>query len=541
MAETSGQSSGSPPLPSVLPPVAPPPPVERQEAYRPLSLLAILAFVLGVLYSFLVILGGVVAFAVRYPRWLGILVVLALLLGPVLAVLRGDNRFGRLASLSGYSLAVLLTLLGLGGLVAYSGSTLWGLPGTLWFVPVAAVVLALLARSRIQAAEGTLGGEQLARWGLLSSLIFGLIYSAYLTSNTLAIRSQAQACGEEFLESIRKGEILQAFALSIPARNRPSGAQLRSTLETLHNTPRGPNEGGMLSAFTQAAYVRLLQQAGPEARWVLESTNDSFDRGNYQVTLRYRVTTPLAQFTVFIGTIGQEQFSSEAVQRRQWHIDINRTGEDSSLRKPGPEFEQVNRQIDAARRFLNDWVALLRDRKVQGAYLETQPLSEREPLAGAILFEAPAVLAVTGLGPPGAYRADQQARATLQQGLKSFEQGNILDVSDFYADSKLKELILSQVRELFQPKPVRLFDIAMQSAEIPLFKRENGRLQVQFPGRITVIDPTTGTTRPSYRLEFEAVAVGPDRKDVKPMDFQLQTLRLTRGQTPSPEQAPPGS
>jgi hypothetical protein len=171
------------PLPPPEPAVSDAP---SDQPYQPLSLLAVLGFTLAALYVFLVLLGGLVPIAGRYPRLFALMFIAAPLVGAQVALLsRGRAGVGVAAS-AGIGAGVLALILGLGGLLAYSSSNPWllleGVAG--WGLVLAAVVVCLLARSRIAASEGTLGGAALAAWGLTLSLCFGLLYARPRTSAT---------------------------------------------------------------------------------------------------------------------------------------------------------------------------------------------------------------------------------------------------------------------------------------------------------------------------------------------------------------------
>src|SRR5262245_52442410 len=92
------------------------------EPYRPLSLLALAAFAVAVLYAFIVVLGGAVSLFTRVP---------------------------------------------------------WLMPGWSFLVPVVALVLCWAARARIRDSEGTLSGLAFSTWGARLAIVVGLTYAAY--------------------------------------------------------------------------------------------------------------------------------------------------------------------------------------------------------------------------------------------------------------------------------------------------------------------------------------------------------------------------
>lgn len=527
MADIPGRPAGAStvPQPVGLPPEA----GAGSEPYRPLSLLALMAFVLGAGYAGLVVLGGVAGFASRHSRLFGLLLLAAVLLGPLLAVLRRDRRSGRMLTGSLWAIGVLLTILGLGGLIAYSGSSPWQLPGTLWPMPLAAIVLAWLAGSRIRASEGTLSGTALARWGLGLSLFFGLNYAAYTLSNNLALVQQSSQATEEFLELIQKGDLQQAFLRTLPQRSRPSaGADVRRILEVEHNVARGPQDAGPWATFTRTNYVRLIELGGAETTWTLTSNEPAtFDRGSSHLTLLYDLVSPLGKFTLQVVTTGQETIDETGGLRRRWHIDLPGTqlvgfGETSAQRKV----------LDVAKRVAHDasrvWLESLRDGNVDYAYLKTLPTTQRHLQARGSLLDAPAVAVLTGVGSMGAFAAGREGQQAYAAGRKRFRTAALLDSGDFWADDSVRGPILREVRALFAGTPSLVRDASPLPIDVPRYRVEGNEIHLRIPARLMMAD----NTRPLYQAEAEIELVGPATGDrLVPEQFRVVKLHLIRGQT----------
>lgn len=199
-----------------------PPPAAAEPAYRPLSGLALAAFLLAALYALAVSLGGVVAFATQHYWWLLILTLLAPPAGALVARAAGVRGAGALLCWAGLSLLGLYALLGVFGLVAYSNTSPWMLPGWTVLLPLIAGTLAWLARGRIRESEDTLGGATLAAWGLGLSLFFGLTYVAYYAGAYVAVRQQAESFARQWIELLAQDKLPEAFALTMPERDRPA-------------------------------------------------------------------------------------------------------------------------------------------------------------------------------------------------------------------------------------------------------------------------------------------------------------------------------
>ena len=258
-------------------------PPGESEGYRPLSLLALGGFLLSLLFAGSVLMGGIVAFAVRYPRWLVVAIVATAVGGWLSALSRKRNMVGTVC----LALAGLATLVGLGSLVAFSGTSPWLLPWPIWILVGVALAVCWLARSRIVASEGTLGGSALAGWGIGMTLFFALNYGAYSLSSTYAVRSQGRDTTDEFVELLKQGKTFEAFILTKPPRSRPSGGDLRRIVEVESNAPTPP-AGGAYTAFTHHPTVRMLQMSGREATIEKLGVHEVYERNGFQVNSAYR-------------------------------------------------------------------------------------------------------------------------------------------------------------------------------------------------------------------------------------------------------------
>jgi len=130
--------------------------------------------------------------------------------GPVdparLADARADGEL-EYRTLSGLALAscvigvLCAVLLALGGLVAITRSAPLFLPANymvLGVVPLAGIVLGLLAGVRIRNSDGILTGSGLARTGVVLALMTIIIYGAYHGGITLAQRMRTDAFVRKF-------------------------------------------------------------------------------------------------------------------------------------------------------------------------------------------------------------------------------------------------------------------------------------------------------------------------------------------------------
>lgn len=521
-----------------------PPPADlpRDEPYRPLSLLAVLGFVLAAAYAFLVLLGGLVPIVTQYPRLSALLAVAAPLVGAQAALLSRKKSAGRVAASAGVGLMALLVVLGVGGLLAYSGTNPWlFLAGAGWFMVAAAVTLCWLARSHIAASEGTLGGAALANWGLVFSLVSGLIYGAYLASNTFAVRSQAQEAAMEFIrliadkndpESLRK-----AFVLTLPVRARPT-SDLRREIEIQHNVTQDPSGrmSGPYNQFRNSQYVQLMRMGVDKVSFERVNLNQ-YDRGGYMIGLIYRIETPVGTVFLQVGTQGVE-VAEGGTTRRRWQVMAQGTKLDDY--RPNAKAKQFEAGARIASGLVTEWINRLKGGDAVTAYLLSLPEAERTKQVGAASVISPAVAGLTGVALPGALATTNEVRDAFAKGLAEYRAGKAIDIQthDFFAapdkpgtDTSKKQMI-ADVKSSFRGDGPLDLEFGL-SGSPPAFDEAGGGSSFLFPVRI--VTRPRGKGHPSYMIEAEVQVIAPLPEKAAAKDYRVGPLRLIRGQeTPSP-------
>ncbi len=522
------QVTAQPPAGPSLGPVMPS--LETEEAYRPLSLLEIAGLALAVLYCLCVLVGGLAPFALVYPRAFVLLLVLVPPSAALAAVLSHERRPGRIALFVAAALAGLVALLGLGGLVAFSSSKPWILPPWTWVLCGTALLLCWLALSRIRDSEGALSGQALAQWGLRLSLFIGGLYAFYLFGNGLAVRNQAAAAGNEFLDLIRQGDLDQAFLRTLKPGARPvgRGEALREALQTVHNVPRGPSPGAY-SAFRMADYVQFLRMSGQEASYKLLSASQEFKEGSYQVDLKYEVQTVVGSFTM---TFLVQSVDLPGERRRDWFVNPNRPIHIED-KKPTPEGENMERTTMHAFPVVFDWQEALKKGDVGRAYLDTLPEDQRERQRRAWLLAGGAVPLA-----PAALRTGADV-AAFDKGLQAFTEARLLDLTDAFWSlgerdrdrlEQLKKEILGKVKSLFTGKAgeLVLLDLVKATGPPPLERLEGNRVRIRFPAQIRILAIPAAPHR--YGIECQIEVEGPFATGTTPPsnDYRVRALRLLR-------------
>lgn len=528
-------------------PAAAPPPVPDgdDQPYRPVSLLAVAGLVLAGIFSFLVLLGGIGPIATKFPLVFAMLLVLAPLGGVLVALVSRKRTGGAALRNAGVALGGLATLLGLGGLVAFSGANPWLLNVLWWGVAVAAVAVCLLAKSRINTSEGTLSGLPLANWGLGLTLFFGLNYAAYLTSNTFAIRGQAKQCAEEFLNLVKDTSkpdaIDQAFLRCLTHRERPT-ADVRHAIEVQFNISRDPrgSQSGVYSGFQHMDFVRLMR-LGPCTVKFERVGRSEYNRGNYEVDLIYLIDGRMGAFEMVVSTVGMDV--KEGGGTRLWHVDLNRTmfTRPVSATADGNRFDVT---AGVMRDFLVEWMKKNTFRLKVGQFLDTLPPGEREQSVGLALLEEQAVVGWTGLTVGGAWPAGAD-RLAFRKAYAEFLKGAVVDGSELWVSKKgTEQEMIDDVIKTVTCDPTMIPDIQpYEKARIPAFKENGDASEFSFP--IRIVTQKVGDVRGRYLVEADLVITGP-LVDARPrqVPFRISKVKLIRGQTaPDPrmmQQGGPG-
>ncbi len=515
----------------------------ESEGYRPLSLLALGGFLLSLLFGGTVLIGGILPFAVLYRKWLIVAVVVTVAAGWLIALSRKRGVVGTI----GMALAGLATLVGLGSLVAFSGTSPWLLPSPIWILVAVALATCLLARSRIAASEGTLGGSALAGWGVLLTLFFALNYGAYSLSNTYAVRSQGREATDEFIELLKQGKTLEAFLLTKPSNSRPSGGDLRRSVEEASNTP-APPAGGAYTAFTHSPTIRIIQMSGPDATFEKVSIHQTHERNGFQVRTTYRASGDLGLIEFAVLAFGQES-NDGATVRRQWHIEVG---------PPSPEMMRSIHQseegrgligaIESTKMVVGQWLEHLNTRRIGEAYLSTVSPDKRQAQAKALLLKESGIFSLTGLALGGGLQASRDRLEDFDKGIQSFQSGSILadgflDDTDLYPPKgspteAVRQEIIDRVQKVLSGKGTD-DRLEMSMVEIPLYRRTaeaKDTISIRYP--VQMISRADGKAR---FIEGELEIIGPwSNEPLPPHKFQVRRLRLLRGHmSPELSRGPP--
>ena len=511
-------------------------PHDTATTYQSLSVLAVVAFVLAAVYSFVVTIGGIAAFWANY----GWVLLIGTILVPLLAIpvalkfnIRDRLALARIAGLA--LVAFYAVPVGIGGLFAFPSQSPWLLPLWTLLFPLAAIGVAVAARLRIQGSEGTLSGNALTTWAILLSLFFALCYTAFYSATYVAVRYQAVTFTGDWIDRLQKDDLERAFAMTIEPqyRNKSSDSLSRDEIESFSLRQRGEDGRGAYSAFEERPAVRLLHGGDKSNVELVEVKDWGYESGGYKVFLKYQITTPYWSFPLEITVFGTESPKGDWKGRR-WVLQ----SQASNLTRINPTFTAKGTQLlklaPSGEEFAERWPKKLWDNPV---------LALNDSLPGGA-FAAPAA---AGLG----LRA-QQVQAPFFKGamVKS-------DEKTFWVPERpnIRDQLVSQVKNLFVPGreiPEHLtLPPTTPRSPMPLWSEQNGRLlfsyDVDIRVPIQIIAPTLpGALEPAKSesgtatVEAHIIVSCPSSvlESGNP-EWRFESLELIRGQRLDPN-APAG-
>lgn len=280
--------------------------------------------------------------------------------------------------LSGLALAAFLcsALFALLVLFSTAAGLIQGVP---FFFPLwtlllagAGVVLALLAQGQIRNSEGTRAGLGLARAGLWLGLFAGLGYFAYYSVTGLALTSQAEAFLTDaddpdggFFPLLQQAagdtaRLNRAYLLTLPANQRGSARpEDDQAIRQLHDQLNRDGTPGKLTAFKKNPIVRAFL-ASPPGKVTVESLGAQgwrYENRSYKVTRLYRIHSP--EMILEAAVPVQSTEGEQAGQARRWFVAL------PHAQKSSFKFTELGEHLNELRahamRKLNDTEAILND------------------------------------------------------------------------------------------------------------------------------------------------------------------------------------
>jgi hypothetical protein len=448
-----------------------------------------------------------------------------------------------LQALAGFGVAAVYALVVVvGAAVALVNHMPYLMPKWSFLVPVAAIVLCWVARARIRSSEDTLSGLSFTTWGVRLSVLVGLCYAAYYGSTYFALRQQAKKCAEDFFTYLKQGNPERAYMLSMdPSLRSLKDDELRNMIESTHNAPSGPSQRpGPFTMFRQSDFVRLLQEGGEQSRLDLLGVSDwGHEPGGYQVTLKYQVHTPAAEFQVTVGTFSPDAKPGE---RPQWHILLRRgeTHSDPASRKLTPEGEKLMAIGSSAQGFVNGWLNKFAEQAWDDVYLDTLPPAERARLRpGARQARLLRTAPVSGLGP---LALSDESFHDFLKGRKTLTESKLIriDKDTFWSSKQQRDSIIERVRQTFRPAREGnvTCNIRLLPSQIPMLRTAGGEVTFLFDTQMLYREEGANGP-PQYTMEGR-IAVSGKQGEVEDNSsaWRIVEIELLSGR--STPMAPPG-
>jgi hypothetical protein len=472
-------------------------PTSAGEVYRPVSALALAAFILAVAYAILVSVLGIVAYLAGRPLSLGFWILI---------------------------------------------------------FPVAALVLCAAARQQIRRSEDTLSGAGLATWAWWLSILFGLVFGAYYFATYLAIQMQARTFADQWLTRLSEAKTVEAFLDTLPPERRKfdKTADSETIMQRYGTQPPGPpGTKAPLFSFRDSDIVQFLEEAGPNAvRKFLGVRDWEWTGASYKVTLTYDLSAPTGNFEFQIPVLSSE---TKQVEGRQWAIVFADTKIlAGSLSELGFLVEDWRKQ---ARTFAVDWLKKLHQGELDDAFLDTLDPAKRSEFARIYRAQKAAnevlgLASMISVGPianPGASLLQSTSLVDIElgrtlylEGYDDFAAGKYIHYDRLDARANLRQDIIQKI--LNRSRMPWLLSMRVQGTRSRAHPIAADAQQLQFADEVELLvyPKTIEDSPPKYSVIGNLTVesdLGPINRDRKPQ-WRVTRLDLIRGGRPTAQKVP---
>lgn len=182
-------------------------------------------------------------------------------------------------------------------------------------LPALGIVLSFAARRVIRNAEGTRTGENLANTAWWTCVVVGLGYAAYLLAIDFAIRRDARATLDRWIEKVKAGDDLSV-----------NDAFLR-TREPVQRANIAPGDTAQIegrfredyTGFKQSDIVRIARRNKGECDIVPEGVKEwTYRSGGIDCSFQGTLRCPEGKFPFVVGLRGADAVGGESVGRQWW-------------------------------------------------------------------------------------------------------------------------------------------------------------------------------------------------------------------------------
>ncbi len=207
----------------------------------------------------------------------------------------------------------------LGSLTAFLGTTPFLMPFWAAVFPMVAILSGWIALAQIRDSAGSLTGRRFAWIGINAAFLTGLVYVTYFMANNLAVRKQAEDYANQYFETVMKGQPELSFLYMVKPSERPSTRdieRLRPILEVTYNTTQEPTQVGAFTQYQMEMHYRLMAMYGDKATFkMIHAGFPDYVEGGYIVAMLYEVKTEAMNLR-----LNMKVHSANTGKGREWYV-----------------------------------------------------------------------------------------------------------------------------------------------------------------------------------------------------------------------------
>jgi hypothetical protein len=209
-------------------------------------------------------------------------------------------------------------------LAAFSGIVfILDTPWLVAMLPAPALIISVMARSRIRRSEGTLAGYTLAGLGVAISIVIILVYITVNTTKYWIVRNESRDFVERWLVKMREGKEGLAFLDTAPPDSRHVTFPLTDIrrLRARFPSPANPDES-MFDIFRKHQLTGALLRYKDRVSWQYVSMDEmKYNLGSYSIKHRYLLTTPEVTGQI-VFALRSDEMQTPSGPRREWRLEI---------------------------------------------------------------------------------------------------------------------------------------------------------------------------------------------------------------------------
>jgi len=158
----------------------------------------------------------------------------------------------------------------------------------LWFIPIVAAIVALVALRKIKRADPPLSGRYLALLGLLMALFFAAAGPAHTVTRRYYLETRAVRFAGQFMQLLKQNRRLAAYQLTLPSGLRKPLMVDQTELDT-----KDPKTLAAYTTFQTEPLIKSLLESDDHVKIELASADlVGSEPGRDDVAVSYRLQFP---------------------------------------------------------------------------------------------------------------------------------------------------------------------------------------------------------------------------------------------------------